>query len=68
MGMNSELDNYTISVYTLMENGFDFGLNDYPIFDENYRSILNSAILEHYMTREISYFNPAVWRRKFEIE
>lgn len=29
------------------------GLNDYPIFDEHYREILNNKIIRHYYTREI---------------
>ena len=64
MGMNSELSKYTITIYELQEANFDFGLNDYPIWDENYRSILNNAILEFYMFREIGYVNPAVWRQR----
>jgi hypothetical protein len=62
--MNSDIDNYTFTVYTLKDNGFDFGLNDYPIWDESYRPILNNAILEWYMFREIGYQNPAVWRQR----
>ena len=60
--INGQLDNYTISVYTLIENGFDFGLKDYPIFDENYRPILNKAILDSYMMHEIGWINPAVFK------
>jgi len=62
--MNSELSSYTISVFELKEYNFDFGLNDYPIFDEKYRETLNNAILEYYMFREIGFANPAVWRQK----
>ena len=51
-----------MTVYELMQNNFDFGLNDYEIFDENYRAILNSAILEYYKFREIGYQNPYLWR------
>lgn len=63
--MNSELSRYTISVYELMEMAeqgkFDFGLRDYPIFNEEYRAILNDAILQHYKFREIGFANPNVW-------
>jgi hypothetical protein len=55
--INGQLDNYTISVYTLKENNFDFGLKDYTIFDETYRDILNNAILNNYMFHEIGYSN-----------
>lgn len=64
MGMNSEISTYTISVLELQEYNFDFGLNDYPIWNEDYRPILNKAILEYYMFREIGYTNPAVWRQR----
>jgi hypothetical protein len=60
--INGQLDNYTISVYTLIENNFDFGLKDYPIFDENYRAVLNKAILDTYMMHEIGWINTAVFK------
>ena len=53
---------YTMTVYDLMQNNFDFGLNDYEIFDEEYRPILNNAILEYYKFREIGFQNPCLWR------
>ena len=62
--MNSELSSYTVSVYELIESGFDFGLKSYSIFDENYRDTLNNAILNYYMFREIGFANPTVWRQK----
>ena len=60
--MNSEISKYTVSVYELIENNFDFGLKDYEIFDENYRPILNQTILDFYKFREIGYVNPIQWR------
>ena len=39
---------YTVTIKTLLDNGFDFGLKDYPIFDESYRSTLNQNILNYY--------------------
>ena len=42
------MSKYTITIKNLMKNNFDFGLNDYPIFDENYRSTLNENILYYY--------------------
>lgn len=46
---------YTTQVRTLVENHFDLGLKDYPIFDENYRETLNGKILGHYYFREIGF-------------
>lgn len=60
--INGQLDNYTVSVYTLIENKFDFGLKDYPIFDESYRETLNDAILNFYMLHEIGWINTAVFK------
>lgn len=62
--LRSELSNYTITIYELMEQGFDFGLKDYEIFDENYRETLNNAILNAYMFREICDVNPNIWKFK----
>jgi hypothetical protein len=62
--MNSEISKYTISVYELQEMGFDFGLNTYTIWNEDYRAILNEAILQFFMFREIGFANPNVWKYK----
>lgn len=35
---------YTVQLKTLIENHFDIGLKNYPIFDENYRKILNEKL------------------------
>jgi hypothetical protein len=63
MGMNNEEALYTITIYKLQKLNFDFGLNDYPIWNEDYRPILNNAILEYYLFREICFVNPIRWRR-----
>lgn len=60
--LNGQIDNFTATIYTLKKYNFDFGLNDYPIFDENYRETLNNAILNYYMFHEIGFQNPAVFR------
>lgn len=38
---------------------FDF---DYPIFDEKYRSILETKIIKHYYTREIAAETVGLWK------
>lgn len=54
--------NYTITIRTLMNNGFDFGLQDYPIFDESYRKVLNQKILYHYYENEIGFETAALFK------
>lgn len=44
---------YTVEIRHLIADCFDFGLDNYPIFDESYRSHLNTAILMHFYFREI---------------
>ena len=56
------MSRYTMTVYNLLINNFNFGLNDYPIFDESYRQTLNDAIIEYYKFREIAFENPNQWR------
>lgn len=46
---------YTTTIKTLIDNNFDFGLKDYPIFDEDYRDHLNDMILKHYYMSEIGF-------------
>ena len=38
---------------------FDF---DFPIFDENYRAVLENKILKHYYTREIGAESVGLWK------
>lgn len=49
------MSKYTITVKNLMKNNFNFGLQDYPIFDENYRETLNNNILYYYYEDEIGF-------------
>ena len=46
---------YTVTIKSLIDNNFNFGLDSYPIFDENYRSTLNNNILNHYYVYEIGF-------------
>jgi hypothetical protein len=45
------------------EKIFDF---DYPIFDESYRSVLQSKILKHYYTREICEETVGLWKLRLD--
>lgn len=56
------MSKYTISIKNLMKNKFDFGLNDYPIFDENYREVLNNNILYYYYEDEIGLETPELFK------
>lgn len=53
---------YTTTIKTLIENNFDFKMTSYPIFDENYRSVLNNKILNHFYENEIGFETPALFR------
>lgn len=55
------MSKYTITIRNLIKNGFVFNLNSYPIFDENYRAILNKKILDHYLMSEIGLETPALF-------
>lgn len=53
---------YTITLKNLIGTGFDIGLRDYPIFDEEYRKILNNKIVEHFYFREIGQETPELFK------
>lgn len=53
---------YTITIKTLIDNNFDFEMTEYPIFDENYRDILNEKILHHYYMDEIGFETAPLFR------
>ena len=54
---------YTITIKTLQDNNFDFGLKNYPIFDETYRATLNNNILNYYFESEIGVETPALFKK-----
>ena len=53
---------YTTTLKSLVVNGFDLGLRDYPIWDEAHRSVLNNKIINHYLVREIGAETPELFR------
>lgn len=53
---------FTIKLSDLIQEEFDFGLNDYPIFDEDYREALNKKILDHYWNYEIGQETESMFR------
>lgn len=53
---------YTITIKSLIDNNFDFKMNSYPIFDENYRDTLNQNILYHYYENEIGFETASLFR------
>lgn len=46
---------FTLELREVLEFTDDIGLNDYPIFNEEYRETLNSKIIRHYKYREIGF-------------
>lgn len=54
---------YTIELGRLIKSGFDIGLADYPIFNENHRTELNNKIIQHYYHSEIGLETPALFKR-----
>ena len=53
---------YTITIKTLIDNKFNFKMDSYPIFDENYRNTLNQNILYHYYENEIGFETASLFR------
>lgn len=53
---------YTITIGSLIKNNFNFGLDSYPIFDNNYRKTLNTKILNHYYNNEIGFETPELFK------
>ena len=54
---------YTVTILSLQKNNFDFGLQNYPIFDEEYRDTLNNNILNYYLESEIGVETAALFKR-----
>ena len=56
------MSKYTTTIKVLKDNNFNFGLDSYPIFDENYRKTLNNNILNHYLMNEIGFETPELFK------
>lgn len=56
------MSKYTITIKQLLKNNFDFGLRNYPIFNETYRETLNKNILYHYYESEIGLETPELFK------
>lgn len=56
------MSKYTTTIKKLIDNHFDFQLNEYPIFDETYRDVLNQNILNHYYMNEIGFETAGLFR------
>lgn len=56
------MSKYTTELRWVIENGYDLQLNEYPIFDENYREELNQKIINHYYFREIGFETVGLFR------
>lgn len=50
----------------ILELGYDIGLNDYPIYDETYRSTLNNKIINTFYFSEICEETVARWAIRFK--
>lgn len=56
------MSKYTTTIKNLIDNGFDFQLTEYPIFDEAYRDVLNKQILDYYYMYEIGFETAGLFR------
>lgn len=56
------MSKYTTTIKVLIDNKFDFQLDEYPIFDEDHRDILNKKILDEYYMSEIGFETAALFR------
>lgn len=59
---------YTVQIRSLYESGFDFGLKNYPIWDESKRDWLNQSIINHYYEYEIGYETPGIFKFKLNVK
>lgn len=57
------MSHYTTELRYIVESGYDLDMQDYPIFEESYRTQLNKKIIEHYYFREIGLETAALFKR-----
>lgn len=58
----TELDNHQYTLRDITDAmGYDWGMQDYPIFDEAYREKLNRAVWNHFAFRRIASDTPSMF-------
>ena len=66
MGL-SNMAKYTTTIDTLEKNGYKIDFGNYPIFDENYRSVLENKIKAHYRyLYEIGFETPELFTKMLQ--
>lgn len=55
-------------LHTDFKNEIENVLSEYPIFDEEYRKILNEKIINHYRFREIGFYSPDKFNYKLYVK
>lgn len=66
-GESLDIQNGQWSVNKIIERSWKKVFNfDFPIWDEDYRSVLCTKILKHYYTREIGMETVGLWKLKLE--
>lgn len=56
------MSKYTVTLRQIIQSGFDIGLKDYPIYNEEHRETLNNMIINHYFMSEIGQETPELFR------
>ena len=56
------MSKYTVTLRQIIQSGFDIGLKDYPIYNEEHRETLNNMIINHYLMSEIGQETPELFR------
>ena len=56
------MSKYTVTLRQIIQSGFDIGLKDYPIYNEEHRETLNNMIINHYLMSEIGQETPELFK------
>ena len=56
------MSKYTVTLRQIIQSGFDIGLKDYPIYNEEHRETLNNMIINHYFMSEIGQETPELFK------
>lgn len=55
------MSKYTTELRYIIEEQYNIGLDKYPIWNENYRQVLNDKIISHFRFREIAFETAALF-------
>jgi hypothetical protein len=62
------MSKYTTELRYIVNSGYDLGLDDYPLFSDEYRERLNEKIINHFLFHEIGFETVEKFKNRLNVK